>query len=150
MTCDILLGGQWGDEGKAKVIDSLSGSYDMVVRYQGGANAGHTVVAEGKKYVFHLVPSGMLHGGMVGVLGNGLVLDLPSLLSEIEHLEGQGIDFEGRLMVSSQCFLVLPYHQELDRLQEGGEQKECFYRDDEAWDRACVCRQDSEGRDSVD
>ena len=111
---DIVLGGQWGDEGKAKVIDFLSAKYDVIVRYQGGANAGHTVEAEGEKYIFHLIPSGILYPGIQCVLGNGMVIDIDELYQEISKLKSQGVEIKDRLKVSSRAFVVLPFHRELD------------------------------------
>ena len=118
MTCDIVLGGQWGDEGKAKMIDVLAADYDIIVRYQGGANAGHTVCHNNQKYVFHLIPSGILYPQKICVLGNGVVIDLKALNDEIEQLSKQGIDFSGRLKISEQAFLVLPLHLFLDKARE--------------------------------
>ena len=118
MSCDIVLGGQWGDEGKAKIIDFLSKDYDIICRFQGGANAGHTVVAGGKKFVFHLIPSGILYPGKICVLGNGLVIDLSSLTDEIKYLESQNISFSDRLKISTLAHVVLPYHILLDKARE--------------------------------
>lgn len=118
MSCDIVLGGQWGDEGKAKMIDYFSSNYDIICRFQGGANAGHTVVANGKKYVFHLIPSGILYPNTVCVLGNGVVIDLEELHKEIEILAENGISVTGRLKISSLAFVVLPVHRALDKAKE--------------------------------
>ena len=118
MTCDIVLGGQWGDEGKAKMIDVLAEDYHVIVRYQGGSNAGHTVCHDSKKYVFHLIPSGILYSEKICILGNGVVIDLKALNREIEQLSTQGIDFTGRLKISEQAFLVLPLHLALDKARE--------------------------------
>ena len=118
MTCDIVLGGQWGDEGKAKIIDYLSGQYDLICRFQGGANAGHTVLVDDHKYVFHLIPSGILYDKTICILGNGLVIDLKSLLKEINELRQQGINLTNRIKISSLAFLVLPFHIELDKARE--------------------------------
>ncbi|MBL8993819.1 MAG: adenylosuccinate synthetase, partial [Spirochaetia bacterium] len=118
MKCDIVLGGQWGDEGKAKMIDYLSSSYDIITRFQGGANAGHTVVVDGKKFVFHLIPSGILYPKSTCVLGNGVVIDLEELVREIEYLESLGISFEGRLKISLSAFVVMPFHIALDKARE--------------------------------
>ncbi len=116
--CDIVLGGQWGDEGKAKMIDYLATSYDLITRFQGGANAGHTVVANGKKFVFHLIPSGILYPDKICVLGNGVVIDMAELLKEITLLEEQGISLTGRLKISLSAFVVLPIHLALDKARE--------------------------------
>ena len=103
-----LLGLQWGDEGKGKVIDALSASVDAVVRCQGGANAGHTVIVGGKKRVLHLVPSGMLYAHVVGIIGNGVVIDPAKLVDEIAALAAAGHDLAGRLVISERAHLVMP------------------------------------------
>ena len=113
----VVVGTQWGDEGKAKVVDLLSQSADVVVRYQGGHNAGHTVVANGKKFAFRLTPSGILYPNVTPVIGNGVVLDLATLFAEIEMLQENGID-TSRLMVGANAHLIMPYHQRLDALAE--------------------------------
>jgi adenylosuccinate synthase len=114
----VLIGAQWGDEGKGKVIDVLSAEADLVVRYQGGSNAGHTVIAGGRKFVLHLVPSGILHPGKICAIGNGVVVDPLALLEEIRGLEQAGIAVAGRLFVSDRAHLVLRYHSALDRAEE--------------------------------
>lgn len=114
----ILIGAQWGDEGKGKVIDLLSKKSDIIVRYQGGNNAGHTVKFGDKTYVLHLIPSGILHPGKVCVIGNGVVVDPEALFEEIEMLERKGIKVKGRLFVSEQAHLILPHHRVLDCLRE--------------------------------
>lgn len=114
---DLLVGAQWGDEGKGKVVDMLGADVDVFVRYQGGANAGHTVVSDGKKFVFHLLPSGMLYPGKLCVLGNGLVIDPEQFLKETGELFAQGQD-KARLAVSPHAHVVMPYHRMLDKLQE--------------------------------
>ncbi|MBU9889113.1 MAG: adenylosuccinate synthase [Candidatus Omnitrophica bacterium] len=119
----ILIGAQWGDEGKGKVIDLLARKSDIVVRYQGGNNAGHTVKFNDQKFVLHLIPSGILHPGKVCVIGNGAVIDPEALFREVEILEKQGIRVRGRLLVSDQAHLILPYHKVMDRLKEEGSQK---------------------------
>ena len=116
--CDVVLGGQWGDEGKAKMIDFLAGGYDVIARFQGGANAGHTVVADGQKYVFHLIPSGILYPRSTCVLGNGVVIDMEELVKEIEGIEARGIALSNRLWISASAFTVLPFHRALDRARE--------------------------------
>lgn len=118
MANTILIGAQWGDEGKGKIIDFLTDQVDLVVRSQGGNNAGHTVYLKGKKYVLHLVPSGILRPGKKCVIANGVVIDAVSLLGEIEGLEKLGIKTKGRLMISELSHLVLPYHRELDGIRE--------------------------------
>jgi adenylosuccinate synthase len=114
----IIVGTQWGDEGKGKMIDILSENVDYIVRYQGGSNAGHTVVVDGKEYIFHLVPSGILHKGKVCCIGNGVVIDPQSLLEEIRGLSGAGLGIEKRLKISSLAHVILPYHKILDKLRE--------------------------------
>lgn len=114
----ILLGAQWGDEGKGKIIDVLSDEADLIVRYQGGSNAGHTVIIEGEKYVLHLIPSGILHPGKRCLIGNGVVVDPLELLEEIRKLARRGIQVDGRLFVSDRAHLVLPGHRALDAADE--------------------------------
>ncbi|MDI5962073.1 adenylosuccinate synthase [Streptomyces sp. SL13] len=113
----VLLGAQWGDEGKGKATDLLGGSVDYVVRYQGGNNAGHTVVVGDQKYALHLLPSGILSPGCVPVIGNGVVVDPAVLLSELSGLQGRGVD-TSRLLISGNAHLITPYHQTLDKVTE--------------------------------
>lgn len=115
---DVVLGAQWGDEGKGKLVDNLSQHYDVILRVAGGANAGHTIVFKGKKYKFHLVPSGILNPDAVCVIGNGVVVHLPSLLAELEELKAMGVDYEGRILISDRAHMVLDLHQEVDGLNE--------------------------------
>ena len=110
----VVVGAQWGDEGKGKLVDVLAERADWVVRYQGGANAGHTVDLGKHSFVLHQIPSGILHEGVRCVIGNGVVLDPDTLFTEIDGLVGDGIDVEGRLYVSDRAHLVLPYHKLLD------------------------------------
>src|SRR5215210_6532405 len=110
----VVVGAQWGDEGKGKLVDVLSERADWVVRYQGGANAGHTVHIADKSFVLHQIPSGILHPGVRCAIGNGVVLDVETLFSEIDELVSDGIDVEGRLYVSDRAHLVLPYHKLVD------------------------------------
>jgi len=117
MANTILVGAQWGDEGKGKIIDVLTEAMEIVVRTQGGNNAGHTVFIGNKKYILHLIPSGILRPGKICVIGNGVVVDPVSLVEEIEELEGQGVRVKN-LCVSESCHLVLPYHRELDSQRE--------------------------------
>ncbi len=114
----VLVGAQWGDEGKGKVIDVMTNLADMIVRYQGGSNAGHTVITGGKTYVLHLIPSGILHAGKPCVIGNGVVIDPLELLSEIKMIEGHGITTRGRLFVSDRAHMAMRYHQALDKAAE--------------------------------
>ncbi len=118
MPCTLVVGTQWGDEGKGKVIDLLSGEADVVVRYQGGANAGHTVEIGGKQFILHLVPSGILRPGKINVVGNGVVVDLQDLVAEIDGLEEKGIDIKGRLFISDLAHVTLPYHKRMDEAHE--------------------------------
>lgn len=117
MGVKVVIGAQWGDEGKAKYIDILAGQADMVVRYQGGNNAGHTVVVDNKVHKFHLIPSGILYPNTLCVIGHGVVIDPKGLLAEMEDLKTQGISFEN-LRISLRAHLVMPYHKVLDKLQE--------------------------------
>jgi adenylosuccinate synthase len=120
-----VLGAQWGDEGKGKIVDLLTPHFSAVARYQGGHNAGHTVYVKGKKFVLHLIPSGILHPGVTCVIGNGVVIDPQALFAEIDELGRAGIDVDGRLLVSEKAHIILPYHRELDVLSEArrGERK---------------------------
>ena len=114
----ILVGAQWGDEGKGKIIDILSAKVDYIVRYQGGNNAGHTVVVKGKEHIFHLIPSGILHKGKICCIGNGVVVDPAVLIKEIDDLHSAGIHVDSRLKISSLAHVILPYHRILDQLRE--------------------------------
>ncbi|MEW6753178.1 MAG: adenylosuccinate synthase [Candidatus Latescibacterota bacterium] len=118
MRTRIVLGAQWGDEGKAKVVDYLTQEADVVVRYQGGANAGHTVRVGDTQFVFHLIPSGIMHPQKTCVVGNGVVLDPEAALAEIDELEARGIHVDGRLFISQCAHVVMPYHKLLDRMGE--------------------------------
>jgi adenylosuccinate synthase len=113
-----VLGAQWGDEGKGKIVDLLTPRFSVVARYQGGHNAGHTVYAGGKKFVLHLIPSGILHAGVDCIIGNGVVVDPQALFVELDELASLGIDVTGRLFVSEKAHLILSYHRELDLLAE--------------------------------
>ncbi len=122
----ILVGAQWGDEGKGKVVDILAQKADVIVRFQGGNNAGHTLVVDGKKIVLHLIPSGILHSNKVCMIGNGVVIDLDVLKKEIDVLKQSGHDVSPqRLRISQSAHLILPYHKKLDQLSESlkGEKK---------------------------
>ncbi len=113
----VVVGTQWGDEGKGRVIDFLSREADAIVRFQGGSNAGHTVVVDGEVFVFHLVPSGILHPGKNCIIGNGVVVDPGELLTEIQTLQARNIDLEG-LRLSSSAHVVMPYHKEIEKIEE--------------------------------
>lgn len=119
-----IIGTQWGDEGKGKIVDLLSEKADFVVRFHGGNNAGHTVIVAGKKYPFHLVPSGILQPKTIGVIANGVIIDLEVLVSEIKMLEKDGIPLKDKLIVSPRCHLVLPYHKALDLAFENARGKD--------------------------
>src|SRR5690242_7866869 len=110
----VVVGAQWGDEGKGKLVDVLAERADWVVRYQGGANAGHTVDLGDLSFVLHQIPSGILHQGVRCAIGNGVVLDPWTLFTEIEQLVKDGVDVEGRLYVSDRAHLVQPYHKLVD------------------------------------
>ena len=114
----LVVGLFWGDEGKAKVVDYLTDEANVVVRYQGGANAGHSVEVGGRRFVLHQVPTGILHSDKVCVLGAGMVLDLPQLVSELSGLESIGVDWRGRVKVSLRAHLVLPYHKVVEEVTE--------------------------------
>ena len=114
----VVLGTQWGDEGKGKIVDLLSRDADAVVRFQGGHNAGHTLVIDGHKTVLHLVPSGILQPDVECFIGNGVVLSLQALREEIEKLEAQGLDVRPRIRISPACAIIMPWHELLDRARE--------------------------------
>ena len=111
----VILGTQWGDEGKGKIVDLLTRQADAVVRFQGGHNAGHTIVVDGRQTILHVIPSGILYSGVECLIGNGLVLAPDALREEINMLEQQDISVDGRLHVSPACPLILPYHVLLDQ-----------------------------------
>ena len=115
-----IVGAQWGDEGKGKIVDLLTSEVDMVVRFQGGNNAGHTVIVDGKKYVLHVVPSGILHPGKMCIIGNGVVLDPAGFFEEIDALAALGLDVSPeRLKISYKTHLIMPYHRVIDAAREG-------------------------------
>ena len=116
--CTVVVGCQWGDEGKGKIVDVLAESADIVARYQGGANAGHTVHVHGDEFILHQIPSGILHPGKRCLLGNGVVLDLPKFFAEYDALVERGIALEGRIGISQRAHLLLPYHRALDHAAE--------------------------------
>src|SRR6201992_3462007 len=115
----IILGSQWGDEGKGKIVDLFSENFDLVVRYQGGNNAGHTIFIGEKKFVLKLIPSGILRPGKMSVIGNGLVIDPVALLAEIETLESLGVQVTGSLFISNRAHVLFPVHRLLEKLSEG-------------------------------
>lgn len=118
MSTLVVVGSQWGDEGKGKITDLLSEEADIIVRYQGGCNAGHTVVIGDKQFIFHLIPSGILHPGKKCLIGSGVVVDPESLLQEMENLRKEGVEIDGRLFIDPKTHIVLPYHKTLDELKE--------------------------------
>ena len=118
MPVQIVVGAQWGDEGKGKIVDLLSQKVDIVARYQGGANAGHTIVIGDKEHVLHLIPAGIFHPHVTCIIGNGVVVDPIALLEEIRQLEHLGVNLKGRLLVSHNAHLIMPYHKLLDTARE--------------------------------
>jgi adenylosuccinate synthase len=120
-----ILGAQWGDEGKGKIVDLLTPHFAIVARYQGGHNAGHTVYVKGAKFILRLIPSGILHPGIMCVIGNGVVIDPQALFAEVDELIKNGIDVDNRIVISEKAHLILPYHRDLDLLSEArrGERK---------------------------
>ena len=118
MPVQIIVGAQWGDEGKGKIVDLLSEDVDIVARYQGGANAGHTVVIGEQEYVLHLIPSGIFHPHVTCVIGNGVVVDPFALMEEIEQLKRVNVNISGRLLISHNAHLIMPYHKLLDSIRE--------------------------------
>ena len=142
-TC--VVGLQWGDEAKGKIVDLLCDRHDAVVRYQGGANAGHTVVADGVTYKLSLVPTGILRPGIDCVIGNGVVIHPPALLKEIETLAKQGVEPGGRLHVSDRAHVILPYHLAEERLTEESAVGGRPPRHDPARDRPVLSRQGRPG-----
>ncbi len=124
MSVSIIVGSQWGDEGKGKIVDLLSSKVDIVARYQGGANAGHTIQIGDKQYIFHLIPSGILHENVICVIGNGVVIEPQALLDEIKMLEENNIDISREdLFISHNAHLIMPYHKLLDSINEKGSLK---------------------------
>ena len=121
----VVLGAQWGDEGKGKIVDLLTPHFSIVGRYQGGHNAGHTVYVNGTKFILRLIPSGVLHPGVTCVIGNGVVIDPAALFAEVDELTKNGIDVGNRILISDKAHLILPYHRDLDLLSEArrGERK---------------------------
>ncbi|MBI4446177.1 MAG: adenylosuccinate synthase [Acidobacteria bacterium] len=114
----VIVGSQWGDEGKGKIVDLVTERFDVVARYQGGHNAGHTVSIQGKKYILHLIPSGILHPGKLCVIGNGVVLDPFAFQEELKTLQNSGISIQNRVFVSNRAHLIMPYHRAIDAAEE--------------------------------
>ena len=118
MTITAVIGTQWGDEGKGKIIDLLSEKADIIARYQGGNNAGHTVIIGNKKFILHLIPSGILHENKKCIMGSGLVIDPEALIKEIEELKERGIKIDSNLFISKRANLIMPYHKIMDQAGE--------------------------------
>ncbi len=116
----VVVGTQWGDEGKGKIVDLLTGEAEFVARYQGGANAGHTVVIGGRQHILHLIPSGVLHEGKKCVIGNGVVIDPAALIEEMDGLSARGVRLDGSLFISRNAHVIMPYHKTLDGANEAG------------------------------
>lgn len=114
----VVIGAQWGDEGKGKIVDILARDADVVVRYQGGSNAGHTVINQNGTFIFHLIPSGILYRGTLCVIGNGVVVDPAALIEEMDHLAGQGVHIGKNFIISQRAHLILPYHKAIDKASE--------------------------------
>jgi len=114
----VVLGTQWGDEGKGKIVDLLAAQADIVVRYQGGHNAGHTLIVNGEKLVLHLVPSGILQSNARNLIGNGVVISPAALKAELDDLQTRGVETKGRLGIAPNCAVIMPYHEALDRVRE--------------------------------
>ena len=123
MAVDVILGLQWGDEGKGKIVDYLAAQYDVVCRFQGGPNAGHTIVIGDQKYVLHTIPSGIFREDIMNVVGNGVVLDPITFDKEIQKLESANIPFKDRLLLSKKAHLILPTHRMLDAASEASKGK---------------------------
>ncbi len=124
MTIDVLLGLQWGDEGKGKIVDYLATQYDVVARFQGGPNAGHTLKFDGKKFVLHTIPSGIFRDGLLNLIGNGVVIDPITLAKELQMLQEAGVDYTRRLLVARKAHLILPTHRLLDMASEAAKGQE--------------------------
>lgn len=114
----VILGAQWGDEGKGKIVDALTEKADIVARFQGGHNAGHTVVIDDETFILHLIPSGILHGNKICIIGNGVVIDPAALLSEMDELKEKGIELNHNLHISKNAHLIMPYHMAIEREKE--------------------------------
>ncbi|HJN53921.1 MAG TPA: adenylosuccinate synthetase, partial [Flavobacteriaceae bacterium] len=118
MSVDLLLGLQWGDEGKGKIVDVLTTDYKIIARFQGGPNAGHTLVFNGKKHVLHTIPSGIFHKNKINIIGNGVVIDPVILQNELKNLEAEGVNYKKSLLISKKAHLILPTHRLLDAASE--------------------------------
>ena len=120
---DVVLGLQWGDEGKGKVVDVLTPDYQVIARFQGGPNAGHSLHFEGKKYVLHTIPSGIFRDGSINIIGNGVVIDPVILSDEIATLEADGVDVQSKLLIAKKAHLILPTHRIIDAASEASKGK---------------------------
>ncbi len=118
MPAKCVVGLQWGDEGKGKILDYMAENADLIIRYQGGANAGHTVVANGSEYIFHLIPSGILHAGKLNIISNGVVLDPGGFIKEMDAFIARGVEIKDNLLISSRAHMVMPYHLAFDEAEE--------------------------------
>ena len=118
MSTVVIVGTQWGDEGKGKIVDFLTEKADIVARYQGGNNAGHTVVINNEKYILHLIPSGILHSGKKCIIGNGVVIDPSALIAEMDGLIEKGVNIDDNLLVSKNAHVIMPYHTAIERENE--------------------------------
>ncbi len=118
MAALIVVGSQWGDEGKGKIVDLLAKDADVIVRYQGGSNAGHTVITDKGTFIFHLIPSGILYRGKICALGNGVAIDPAGLIEELDRLTVHGIPVGKRFMISNRAHVIMPYHKAIDKAAE--------------------------------
>jgi len=118
MSATVVVGAQWGDEGKGKIIDILAQDSDYVVRFQGGNNAGHTIVTNGEQFILHLIPSGILHKGKICIIGNGVAVNPEALIEEIDMLTRRGVEVDSNLLISEEAHIIFPYHPRLDELKE--------------------------------
>ena len=136
MKVDVLLGLQWGDEGKGKIVDVLTPKYDVIARFQGGPNAGHTLEFDGIKHVLHTIPSGIFHKGVNNIVGNGVVIDPVILKREIDALINMGVEMNKQLFVSKKAHLILPTHRLLDAASEAASAALSLASADRWFDRA--------------
>lgn len=142
----LIVGAQWGDEGKGKVVDLLSPKFDIITRYQGGHNAGHTVVYNKKKIILHLIPSGVLHKDKIGVIGNGVVFSPPAFIKELTELESQGLRLKNRIFISKDAHMIFPYHEIIDRLEE---ERRSSKKIGTTWRGIGPCYEDKAGRRGI-
>jgi len=124
MAVDVILGLQWGDEGKGKIVDYLADQYDMVCRFQGGPNAGHTIIIGKNKYVLHTIPSGIFRQNITNIIGNGVVIDPITMVRELDNLDKEGVEFRSRLFIARKAHLILPTHRYIDAASEAAKGKE--------------------------